>query len=754
MTTPFNFTSSVKNIQNTMIASTIKEVSNLDLLKSEEAIRAVIKSYTDRFKSVEGMLTDISQYVAKSETVIRLDDFNKLFESIYIDLSALYHDLDIVDTVLSLNLNRNKNYFLVIKKRVRDLWQRLELTRLQIYDLAPSDESFYESFYSAINSTYVSNIIVDKKNGFIVLDSKRRRLLNDIPYIKSVTATTYPVENEDGGVLFTTSPLNDINKNYTEGTRDLLSDGLWKEQVLCKDIPDMVVNIGSDAKRINRNYRGVVSLVDIEYAYPIELNRIDIDVFGEKVLDIDCILYKSNDNDDWTPAQFEREDPLEQANPLLDLKYKSVGGRAFDVISFLNIQMIPVKQLRIVFNQQNYSLLDSESLPEKTLEDQIELDLSERRYELVKFDASLESELVTPVNENNRSLYNKIISIVESTRNVELILEKINKVLVPELKTITAAYSKTAMFEVGAWSIEPMIEEYTRLQGKYDSKAYSIRDKSLISVQLKTSQEVPNATTCNWYVTMNGTNIPIVENNLSWRKEPISIVNREFLSNFSDWPGTFILLDFPIDPLRSDQLGIYENGVFNYNFTTKIAFLNSRLIYLHDLSDPNLRYPIFRSEFVIRYPIAKYNCINTYVLNYKNNQELTPISLGIVSARRDMLESFAEKVTSRLDLVDGSPTQISSNYTISSALATVEEAQSWFGSNYAACIFIDESVKDVLDLNGIGTVSSVITNSISKLTTTLADVNLYYQGAGVGLSDLGSISIFPNVAPLSLKRII
>ena len=740
MTTSFNFNSTIKNVQNTLIASTIKEVSNLELLRSEEAIRDVIKSYTDRFKAVEGMLTDVSKNVAISKEIIRLSDFNNLFESIYIDLSALYNDLDLVDTVLTLNLNRNKNYFLIIKKRMRDLWQRLELTRLQTYDLSPADESFYESFYSAINSTFVSNIKVDKKNGFLILDSRRRRLLNDVPYIKSVTSTTYPVENEDGGVLFTTSPLNDINENYKNGTRDLLSDGLWKEQILCKDIPNMIVDIGSGIPP--RNYRGAVSLVDIEYTYPIELNRVDIDVFGEKVLDIDCILYKANEDDEWTPITYEGEDPMEEANPTTDLKFKSVGGRAFDVISFTNIKKTSVKYLRIVFNQQNYSLLDSATLPEKTLEEQIELDLSERRYELVKFGASLEEELVTPVNENNRSLYNKIISIIESTRNIGIILEKINKVLVPEIKTITTSFSKTAQFEIGAWSIEPMIEEYTRLQGKYDSTLYHLRNKTLAAVQLKTDQEAPNATTCNWYVTVNGKDIPIVENDLAWRKEPINVVTSSITSNvFSDWPGTFILLDFPIDPLISEQLGIYENGIFNYEFSTKIIFLNSRLLYLHDLVDP------FGAEYVVRYPLTKYGCVSLYTLNYNKNQNAIPISLGIVSARRAVLESFCNKAG-----LSGEP--LSTNYTISSAPATVIEAQTWFGSEYASCIFIDDSIKAQLDLSEIGNLDSIVTHSVSKLSTTLSDVTSYYHGLGAGSSDLGLVALYPNVAPIDVKRII
>jgi hypothetical protein len=747
MTTNFNFNSNIKDIQNRLVSSTIKDVSNLDFLKSEEAIRDVIKSYTDRFNASEGMLTNISKYIVKSKSLIKLSDFNNLFESLYIDLVALYKDLELVDTVLTLNLNRNKNYFLVLKKRVRDLWQRLELTRLQVYDLSPADESFYESFYSAINSTSTSNIEVDKKNGFLVLSSKRRRLLNSVPYIKSVTSVTYPVENEEGGVLITTSPLNDLNENYTTGTKDLLSDGLWKEQVLCKEIPDMFINTGFG----NKNFKGVVSIVDIEYTYPVELNRIDIDIFGEKVLDIDRVLYKTSSTSEWLSAIHEKDDPLITEDPTEAVKFSSVAGRAFDIISFMNIRKIKVKKLRLIFNQQNYSLLDSDSLPERTLEDQINKDLEERRYELVKFDASIEEELTSPVNENNRSIYHKVMSAIESTRNIKDILDKINKILVPEVRTISTVFSKTAMFELGAWSIEPMIEEYTKLEGRYDSKPYSIRDKNLLAVQLKTDQEAPNASTCNWYINVNGSNIPIVENDSAWRKEPLNFVDLGAVNaSYRDWPGSFILLDFPIDPIRYHQIGFYENGIFNYDFSYKIVFLNSRLLYLHDLTNPS------QANYVIRYPLASYNTVNLYGLNQKSRSNtISYLSLGIISSRREVLEKFIIKAKSLVDFSNTDvPGQISENYTISSALATIDESKAWFGSSYASCIFIDDTIRGYLDITGIGSLSSIITSNVSKLNSTLSDVLTYRSGTSQGMSDLSLIGLYQNVAPQTIKRTI
>lgn len=742
----FNFTSSIKDVQNRMIASTIRDVSNLDLLRSEEAIKDVIKSYTDRFKVVEGMLTDVAKYVAKSKEIVKLDSINNLFESLYIDIAALYSDLEIIDNILTLNLARNKNYFLVIKKRVRDLWQRLELTRLQVYDLSPADELFYESFYSAINSTYTSNVEVDKKNGYLVLSTKRKRLLNDFPYIKTVTSTTYPVENEEGGVISTTSPLNDLNENYTSGTRDLLTDGLWKEELLCKDVPNMVVNIGSDANPIRRNYHGVVSIVDIEYAYPVEINRLDIDIFGEKILDIDAILYKLTIEDEWVALRFEPSEYL-AAMESNSINYESVKGRAFDIISFLNIKKTKIKFLRLVFNQQNYSLLDSNKLPERTLEQQIDLDFQERRYELVKFGASLEESLAVPVNDNNTSLYYKVMESVESTRNIEEILEKINRILVPDIKTVTTSFSKTARFELGAWSIEPSIEEYTRLVGKYDSKLYTIKNKNLIAVQIKANQEIPNSTTCNWYVTVNGLDIPVLENNSVWRKEPINFINiLDLNTDYSDWPGSFILLDFPIDPANVDSLGIYENGVFNYSFSTKIAFLNSRLLYLADITDPA------RADYVVQYAPARHNCVSLYCLNPKiTSDQFSKISLGIVSARRDILEGFARRVKSK---VDGTEVlSLNENYTISSALATYEEAQSWFGSSFSSCIFINDNIKAYLELD-LGVFDTMVTYGPSKLDATINDMNTYYSGSGVGPSDLSLIALYPNLAPLTTRRIV
>jgi hypothetical protein len=179
------------------------------------------------------MLTDITKYVATSKTVINVKEFNNLFESLFIDLTSLYNELDNVENVLNLNLSRNKNYFMIVKKRVRELWQRLTLARLNVYDLNPADQSFYESFYSNINIFKSSNVTIDPKLGFVHLQPHYYRTHNQSFEIKKINTHVYPVENEEAGVLITTSPLNSLSGNYSSsGTRDMLENGLWKEEVI------------------------------------------------------------------------------------------------------------------------------------------------------------------------------------------------------------------------------------------------------------------------------------------------------------------------------------------------------------------------------------------------------------------------------------------------------------------------------------------------------------------------------------------
>jgi hypothetical protein len=751
MNQTFNFQSSIKNVQNNIISQNIRDVSNMELLRSEEAIDAVISSYMDRFNAIGGMLFNVGKYIAKSKTVVRSDDLNDMFENLYIDLASLYSDLELVDKVLSLNLQRNKNYFLIIKKRIRDLWNKLNLTRSFIHDASPSDESYYESFYTDISANLTRNIWIDKKSGFMYLNPLEVDIQNKSYLIKSVSSTTYPEQSDRSNIIHTTNTLNTFEDNYSNsGPKDMLANGLWKEEVLSPEIPLMIVNIGSSDVPINRNYRGIVSLVDINYNYPNEINRLDIDTYGDKAVTIDAVLYKENDSDEWKVAEFVAQDPLLTTNPSTwDVTNYSVRGRSFDLLMFNNITKIKVKQLRIVFNQEEYTFLDSASNKESSVDSKIQNDLGDRRYELIKFGSSLDENLATPINDSNTSLYNKIVTLIEETRNIEEILQEIEKVILPPVNIVEYSFENTVKFEVGSWSIEPKRERYVTKEAAFDSVGYKLNDKALISASLITSQQTPGPTTCNWYINVKNKDVPIVENNYHIRKEPIYKIDLSSYSNFSDWgPGTFILLDLPIDPYLADTIGIYTNGTYNEEIYSKISFLNSRLLYMHDITDSE------RANFVLRYSCALNNSVILYSLAIKpSSQEssFNKISFGIVSARKEALQSFIENVgysgnTSRL---------LKEDFVVVSSLATKSEAATWFGTDFARCIFIADEIISLIDVtstNNYDNFSNTINLGQSKVGSTIIDANNHYAGGTGGYADLGILSAYANIAPLNITR--
>lgn len=751
--TDFNFRSSIKDVQNRLITQSIRSTSNLELLRSEEAIQDVIKSYIDRFQSVGGMLFDVSRYIVESKDIIRSEDFNEMFESIYIDLVALYSDLSLVEQVLELNLQRNKNYFLVVKKRIKDLWNKLNLARLYIYDGNPSDESYYESFFTDINASRVQNVYIDKKNGYLYMKPRSKKIHNRSHLIKDITSSTYPVNSDNGGAFHTTSELNTFEDNYKSGPRDMLQNGLWKEEVICREIPNIVHNVGSSGVAFYRNYKGILSLVDIEYAYPVEINRLDVDVFGDKPLLIDAVLYKQDENDNWRVANFSLEDPLEESDPTDITKRYSVRGAAFDIISFTNIDKIKAKYLRLVVNQENYEFIDTKDTGENELDLKIQKDLSERRYELVKFGSNYEEALSTPVNDDNVSLYNKIIGIVESVSSVDEILKEIEKVLLPSVDIVTYDFTRDVKFETGAWSIEPMLEVYENENGIFDSSIYKIKDRSLVSVSLKTGQRIPEATTCNWYIDINNHSVPVAENSSIIRKEPVSPISMRNYENFKDWsPGSFVLLDFPIDPFNLYQLGIYTNGEFDTLGETKIAALNSRLLFIKDLEDP------YRSKFVVRYPCAMYTSVNLYVLVQKPSVVRTNeiIPLGIVSSRKEVLQAFIENVRFRNSSSESfnDTKTLSTKYSIVNAQASIEETKIWFGASFNTCLFIATEISAYLNSDDIDLFLNVISKNDTKLSSTKSDMLSYFSGNIAGSSDLNIFSSIANIAPFSIVRVL
>jgi len=725
----FSFQGNIKDIQNKLIAQSIKEVSNLQLLKSEEAIRAVIKSYTDRFRAAEGRLTQAIQYVAKSREIIKTRQFNNLFESLYIDLSGLYSDLEAVDNVLSLNLFRNKNYLTVIKKRINDLWLRLNLTRLNTYDSSPSSESYYESFSTHFGLVKQNNITVDRKFGFAYIVPTFKTTHNESIEIKSITSTTYPAHNEDGGVNQTTNILNTFSENYGNGSRDMLRNGLWKEEVITADIPDMIVNIGDIDNPFYKSYRGVVSIVDIKFSSAVNINRFDFDLFGEMITRIDQILYKPTTESPWSVATFELEDDSTEA--FSDV----VRGSSFDVINFLNIVPIKAKELRIVFLKDNYSIINSKILSNASINTQIYEDFSERRYELLRFGTSIDDHLSAPANEENISLYSQIMNIIESTRDLDRMLQKINQLLNPQPLISMVDFNRLLKYEVGAWSIEPIEEVYSNIAGGFQSNEYYLTDKSLLSVSLMARQNIPKSSTSNWYINLGKQTVPIIENALVWRKEPANFIDLSTVGNFGDFPGLFILLDFPVDATLASALSFYYEGQILENILSNIIFLNSRLLYIDDLTFEN-------TNIVIRYPVDLYKCVNVYVLSSDIPDYHT---CGIVASRRNALQM----------LLNNAPS-LNGKYVIDSTIASKDETAAWFGQNYDQTIFADSSLGILTELS-ISTPNAYIKlkpgvlEGVSKLQCTYSDVQNFLS-SGISAFDYTITNTDRGIVQMILKR--
>lgn len=743
----FQFNSVIKDTQNKLISQSIRETSNLEFLNSEEAIKNVIKSYTDKFSALGDNLVDINNYIVKSKDVIDVKLFNDLFESIYINFSAVYKDIENVSSVLDLNLQRNKNYFLVIKKRIRDLWNKLQLSRSYIHDSNPSSESYYESFSTDINIKNSENLMIDKKNGYLYINPFKLTTNNKSFQIKNITSVTYPEPNEKGGVFRTTNTLNTFVDNYTIGPRDMLQNGLWKEEILTNVAPELFVNIASPTGTINRKYNGIVSLIDIEYTYPIEFNRIDFDFFGDKPTIVDAILYKDNYNDVWKVLNFIPEDPLLDGNEYYDLNNYSVRGSNFDTISFFNINKVKTKYLRIVVNQENYNILNSTNNEILTLENKINKDLSERRYELLKFNNNIDGFLSSPENDENKSLYNKIINIIDSTSSIEKILRQIEELLVPKTKVIDINFSDFLKYEIGLWSIEPKIEIYNN-KGNFNSIDFYLTDKCLSHVSLNTKQSNPDSCCCNWYINLNNSNIPILEENSVYRKEPINPIDLSSFPNFSGWSdGVFISLDFPIDIKLYENIGIYTNGTYRNDIYNRISFLNSKLLFLHGINDP------FSANYVIRYPVSRYSSVNLYSLVPKVTTITSDktISLGLVSSRRNVLEAFINEIKYYKQDGLGNLLFLKDSFVISDCISTMDESLDWFGTDFNKCISIDHSITSIINTSSpeYSKYESAILINQTKLLSTYSDSLLYLSGDRSGYRNLELMSSLCNISPIN-----
>ncbi len=666
----YNVEDNIAGIQNVLINESIRETSNIQLLKSEEAIRDVLESYTEKFNTTGGKLTDMTKHYVEAKAIINVDSFNDLFSSLYIDLKTLYEELGYVDNILTLNLGRNKKFFSVLKKRMRELWNKLYMTRINITDTSLFDESYFEGFSTLSSQHTYFNLIVDKKTGIAKLNPRVKNIHNKSYLIKNIISKTFPVHNERGGVLNTSSNLNNYEENYSkDGPRDMLENGLWKEQLLCNDVPEINYDI-SEGSGIYKRVNGTLSIIDIEYVYPVEINNLDLDLFGEYPTSLIGLFTKNHAEDNWTSvAKLTSLLYSENYYDWID-DFKPVS--AFDVLSLTNLELVKTKFLRLVLNQQNYEILESSEITSTALSDKINDDLSEKRYEVVKLDGGSDDLPAIPRSSSYDSLYTKVMSVIENTRSLEHTLKEILDILEPPPKLKTVDFEKTLKFETGLWSLEPTSKKYQGV-GKFDSGDYRLNDKSLITVSLNTKQEAIKHNTCNWYISHPeyALNVPILENKSRIRKEPAHFIQPQYYKDLG-WPGYFLHFDFPIDMRAFEYSKLYRDGKLIDFSNFAFYIMNTTLIYIDEVRDP------LKNNYVVQYIPAQYDSVNVYYMDKTKDYGVQSIlEYEVVAPRRSLIEYFIN-INDKQDI-----------YNVKKSRCSNIEFSTYFINNTNLCLSID-----------------------------------------------------------------
>lgn len=731
----FEVSSQLQKVQSQLMSASIRDASNVALLRSEEAIRNVIASYAEKFNSTGGMLTQIAKHQVDAGDLITTQQFNDLFNSLYIDLTALYKEIQYVDEILNINLDRNVKFFGLLKKRMRDLWHKLELTRLSISDDSPSDESYFESFSSLGSKHTYSNLLLDKKTGVLYLSPRVREIQNESYQIKNITARTFPVHTPDGGVIFTTDVLNTFEYNYDAGNpRDMLINGLWKEQVFCKDVPEILYNVTEqDDNLLKVRAIGILSLIDIEYTYPVDINAIDIDVFGEYPVSILGILYRNTNTESWKRAKKYVYDS--DSNLYID---GFRGVEKFDIISIKNIETFNAKYVRLILNQKYYDVLDSTDLNVFTQEEKINQDLAERRLEIVKLESDSDDDAKKPKEYSNESMYVQIMDIVENTKSIGETLLKIVNVINPPVKVEQVDFGRTLKYELGAWEIAPSDYQFGSAIGKFDSGPYQLRDKSLILTTLSVAQEIPDGTTCNWYISnpdKPNLNIPILPQGVSLRKEPVHFVSLSDMESNGWTVGSFIQLDFPIDPSYISSIKIYRNGTAIPLSSFSYYFMNSSIIYINDIVDST------KDNYVIEYVPAIFDTVNIYALEQIKSDNFN-LHLGVASTSINVLKAFVKNT------YFGAPNDIGviqDNYTVKRMNCTSAEYTLFFSNKYTNNLFISSRLLPLF--------SNVIARGVLRYSTGVCKNDAVYSTVFPTLfdSDLLGTSYIPMV-PRKIER--
>ena len=615
----FRYNSIKESLQKNLMFGKLENLTNTGIIKSEVEYKRYLNSTLSFLNKTNTQIFNSKDVQIKYSDLINFKTYKDNLEKIYYDLFTSYTELDTIKEFLENNLNKNKQFYKNIKDRVRNYRKYLNLLRLNTYDITTANITFFESFNDINRNYYLENCEINENSNKLYLEPMNKEVFNNSIDIDHIDLEVMPSLNEQGGVYFTHSEKNDIVKNYKNGSRTMLKDGLWKLQLLTEGVPEIYLDVNSNTKK----YNGIIARMDIYFTGMKPINRLYIEPYGEFYTTILGAEYLQDGK--WKPLrQYDNKTGV----------YKSITGEKL-IFDFMNIEPVSTTAIRIIFNQENYKVLDNYMQDQMDAFSTLIKEIQENRYDYIDKINIQNKYLTRPFDSNNQkaTILEQLSNIIFETNSFTETEIKIKELLFPKLKNINFN-SNWKIYELGAWEITPQYAQYAQNEGTYishNTDGYQL-NKTPLQVTLNVEDETPDITSIEYFITdeNESTYIPIM---------PVGQKVRRETNRFKIYPAMYRLkkilkiiatpdlhynirsnyiwyTDFPVHEEYIDKIKFYINGEvmeFGTNYANKVTMFNSRMFYMNGIEyNPN-------NTYMMEYIPAKNDIVECWILQQKNS---------------------------------------------------------------------------------------------------------------------------------------
>lgn len=663
------------NFLNEEVDLRLTELTAQGLIRTEEEYKRIVENALNSLDQNLLRLTDTKKYLVKKDDIVSSKQLNSLFVDLESDMRILHKQLNEIHRVVDITFDRNKTFYRRLKNRIASIWKEIQNFRETSFNIEGATYMFFESF-SENSGMHLTGLNVDKKTGTITLAPAYIDLFNSSYDVSNVVMSLYPVDNKDGGVFVTNQIQNTFEYNFSKGDKTLLKDGLWKVQVLCADIPDIILNVFGKG---NKTYKGIIAKLDIAFTSQKTINQLDIDPYGDFKTNIIGINYQVDDDGEWLNV-VDEDDNI-------------VSSGDVDWISLKNFIPITAKNLRIYFHQPNFQIIHKLLSSTDDMVDKMIKSLIEQRFEKIEYQYKTTDKFPSYDLSDEADLYDEIIRIIEEGGEITTLENQIKELLIPQPININTDIKNWKLFNLGAWSIEPKTTAYASDSvGIYIShdprnkkSGFRMTNGSPSYAKIYTKQQEPSATSIEWSLMadIDGTNfidIPIIANNDIERNESAAFSKSKLLSSSTfkknKTSDNLIKLDFPIHPSYTNVFSVVENG---RNFVSGdldyFEFYNSTELYIPNASfAPGVIYNL-------RYIPAIINTVRCWILiSNKKDMDLNTLCV------------FANEKTA-----NDVKKLLGSGYSVVNQLCTINEYNTWF-SNGSVPMFIDSAARNLINI--------------------------------------------------------